>query len=261
MSEKAGCCPVKSEPLMKSDPNYQPEGKVIESNGDAFYLTGNEQSQSAVLVCADIFGYNSSRHRQICDQYASQGYLVIMPDVFRGTAWTGELGSPEQMAEMFKWLQTITPDAFVQPILKNTLSFLESKGVNKVAAVGFCYGTFPVFLVSSHATYGPLVKCGVSMHPSNRVGNFYGLPEAKQAELVECPQLVIPASNDPDNMKADGDVHNVFKTKPFGDKCKFSRVFESVHGFVPRGDLTNETTAKEVDEAMQLSFDFIKSNL
>ena len=50
------------------------------------YVVGS--SEKVLLVAYDIYGFdNGSRIKVLCDFFATQGYLVILMDFFRGDAW------------------------------------------------------------------------------------------------------------------------------------------------------------------------------
>ncbi len=50
------------------------------------YVVGS--SENVLLVAYDIYGFeNGSRIKELCDFLATQGYLVILMDFFRGDAW------------------------------------------------------------------------------------------------------------------------------------------------------------------------------
>lgn len=48
------------------------------ASGLEYYVVGST-SDKPLLLIADVFGYNSGRTRTIADQFASQGYYVIVP--------------------------------------------------------------------------------------------------------------------------------------------------------------------------------------
>lgn len=47
-------------------------------------MVGDESSKKGVLVQPDIFGIDSGRTKAIADQLSADGYLVVLPDVFKG---------------------------------------------------------------------------------------------------------------------------------------------------------------------------------
>ena len=99
---------------------------------------------------------------------------------------------------------------------------------------------------------------------------------AKLAEGVSVPQFLLPGVNDPDFTKEGGIVDKILQTKPFAASCKvkvrfchqfFLNLFSNFvkkdftdvnHGWVNRGDITNETVYENVKLAIQLALEYTK---
>merc|ERR1712213_153257 len=80
----SGCCPDNSWGKL-NNPDYKAKGvveKIQETNIDV-YRVG--KSEKCVIWNYDIFGFDGGRTRQMADFVADQGFLVIMPDYYRGT--------------------------------------------------------------------------------------------------------------------------------------------------------------------------------
>lgn len=78
------CCPAGSEPQL--DTTYKGKGQDITYQDLPLYVVGTGHTK-AVLVNYDIFGPNGGRTKQVCDQLADEGYLVVMPDYYHGDFW------------------------------------------------------------------------------------------------------------------------------------------------------------------------------
>ena len=59
----------------------------------------------------------------------------------------------------------------------------------------------------------------------------------KIVSTVRCPQLLLPAGNDADMVKEDGEVIKLLREKEFGDDCSVHTYPEMAHGFMCRGDV------------------------
>lgn len=76
------CCPKGS--YGKLDNIHLDRGVVETVDGMDVYIAGKGTSNQVIVFIYDIFGFNSGRSRQICDELADQGYSVYMADFFRG---------------------------------------------------------------------------------------------------------------------------------------------------------------------------------
>jgi dienelactone hydrolase len=62
------CCPKGSHgPLVN---NYVDRGVIENVQGMNVYIAGKGQSGKVIVFIYDIFGFNSGRSRQICDEMA-----------------------------------------------------------------------------------------------------------------------------------------------------------------------------------------------
>jgi dienelactone hydrolase len=104
------------------------------------YITSKNSSPDVIVVIYDIFGFDSGRTRQFCDELANQGYSVYMPDLFRGDLFNVDdktLTYEQFEAFMFKHnLENVKNDIF-----DNLVPFIKSQQkVNAMGVVGFCWG-------------------------------------------------------------------------------------------------------------------------
>ncbi|EER29820.1 hypothetical protein D8B26_007061 [Coccidioides posadasii str. Silveira] len=115
-----------------------PAGEIKEINGTRTYFSypaGNQNPDHAILYLSDIMGIYSNS-QLLADSLASQGYLVMMPDFFRGEPWT--LNS--DMSKLMGWVRNFQPKD-IDPIVEAAVKYLrEEKGYKKIAAVGYCFG-------------------------------------------------------------------------------------------------------------------------
>jgi hypothetical protein len=111
MSLPHACCTL---PPVKSD--YAPVGSVVEVNGMQVYSVGPTDAKVALIGFYDIFGFhnNSKQVRappylcscsgpngavQFCDLVARAAHArVLLPDFFRGGAWTEEMFATREYA-------------------------------------------------------------------------------------------------------------------------------------------------------------------
>lgn len=212
------------------------------------YVVGDKSCGRAVLVASDILGIHSGRHKAICDELAAEGFVVVMPDFFRG-AFPDEGTAPPWWKLLLQAPGLITPLstpwAKVQEDLERLLPFLADCG--PVGILGFCWGAWVV--IRACGTFPDVFVCGASAHPS--VHSIAGLRGEREEELlaqVKAPQLVLATKDEPAGWKPGGAAEAVLKQVSSGHV--FKEIGAVNHGFVPRGDLTDPVMAEAVSTAM-----------
>ena len=133
------------------------------------------------------------------------------------------------------------------------------KNTDRIATIGFCWGGWVTFQLSSkQATKYPL-KAGTACHPSPMVEQIFGRDLNAYLGKIDCPQFMASAGNDHEVVKPGGEVEKVLQKK--GLECEIM-LFESMaHGWVLRGDLENEEVKKTVKEALEGLAKFLNKNL
>ncbi|KAK9370040.1 Alpha/Beta hydrolase protein [Lipomyces kononenkoae] len=138
-----------------------------------------------ILYITDIFGHVLSNHQLLADDFASQGYYVIAPDLFRGDPlpWTpfeklGEVDLPG-------WLAKHTPEV-VGPIVEKVLGHIkEDFAPTSIAAIGYCLGAkFVIRLLGDKK-----IDAGAICHPS--------FVTEDEFEKVTSPLIISAAQTDP----------------------------------------------------------------
>jgi dienelactone hydrolase len=246
---QSSCCPPGSWPALKAPSDYVPTGSV--SNlGDLPIYTSGSPGDAAILVWPEVFGWEG-RLKNICDQLASEGYFVVMPDHMRGeTMATGGQGFLKKWADY----DSVTG----RDITEKLLPYLKQNGVTKIGAIGFCWGAWVVHRASAAGV--PLL-CGACCHPSVRLENMADGPwdEMALAEKVRCPMLMAAAGNDPENVKEGGAVSDILMRR---FPTSVIRSFPAQqHGWVSRGDVTDDAVASGVRDALQLCQDFFVAHV
>ena len=63
-----------------------------------------KKRSTALIWNYDIYGFNSGRTREYCDLFAENGFLVLLPDYFRGEVFPEELNDQgEFTCRMTDW--------------------------------------------------------------------------------------------------------------------------------------------------------------
>jgi carboxymethylenebutenolidase len=98
-------------------------------------------AKAAIIVVPEIFGVNAGIEQK-CEDWATQGYLVIAPDIFWRFAPGSEL-DPDIEAEYKQAIDNMmqyNTDDGVKDIQALCNFLRESEGIAKVGLVGFCLG-------------------------------------------------------------------------------------------------------------------------
>ncbi|KAH8547499.1 Alpha/Beta hydrolase protein [Umbelopsis sp. PMI_123] len=235
------CCQV---PAVVS--NYSPVG-TMENLGDLpVYAVGDKSSKKAVLVIYDAFALHPNT-KQFCDVLAKQcGYLVVMPDWFRGNSITEDmLGDLEGVRA---WLSKVGTYEVLAPSIQRVKEYLVSTGIEKTGIVGFCWGAKIAIELSGKDSY---YSAASLIHPS--------MFTLEDADAAQAPLLLIPAQNDPDFTE----FMERLSRYPFGDKCKHVRFDDVQHGFAAAlGNWEEGSLDKErATEAIQLTLDFFAEHV
>lgn len=108
------------------------------------YVVGKPAGGKAIILIYDIHGV-SVQCRHNCDMLAQAGFLVVMPDLFRGSG---------RSDPNFKRPQAEVVD---QEILNTVVPFVRAKGGNQLGIVGFCFGGAAAMRL---AASGAFAACG-----------------------------------------------------------------------------------------------------
>jgi len=244
------CCPKGSEPKLWCD--YQYKGTVEKESDMDIYTTGT--GNRTIILIPDIFGVWGGRTIKIADHFAEKGFFVIVPDIARGD-WLEEKDLPN----FAQWIPKFPWDKYQKDLSDLILPFLAKKNKDSsIGLIGFCYGSWYVFKACSSLSK---FKCGVNCHPSLQVAGFFGEKEVDIAKAVNCTQLLLPAGNDQENVKEEGEITKILQEK-FGAENSYAKTYVNMkHGWVPRADISVKENADGVDDALKTAVDYFNKHL
>lgn len=127
------------------------------------YLTGDaDRPRPGIVLLQEIFGVNDAM-RLAADQFAADGFVVLVPDLFAQIAPRIELGySDEDRATAIDYWQRLDEVRLRSDVAAAVVALRAHPSCNgKVAAVGFCLGGKQA-IVAAHAG---LVDAAVSFYP------------------------------------------------------------------------------------------------
>ena len=128
----------------------------------------NAIPSTAILFLTDVLGHRFENAQLLADQYAANGYLTYMPDLFFGDAIP--LNRPKDF-DIQKWLKGAAGGGEgeghmverTEPVVKDFLKFIQGEGIKKIGAVGYCFGA--KYVVRGMAKGGG-IDVGYIAHPS-----------------------------------------------------------------------------------------------
>ncbi|KAE9986837.1 hypothetical protein EG328_004556 [Venturia inaequalis] len=178
----------------------------------------------AILLLTDIFGHQFPNNQLIADQYALNGYLTLMPDLFHGDAIP--IHRPADF-DMDSWRKK---HAFehVDPIVRAMIG--ELKGplkARRIGGVGYCFGAK---FVTRFLTGEGGLEAGFVAHPS--------WVTAREVGGIEGPLCIAAAEIDgvfPPEKRHETEVI----LKESGYPYQITLYSGVSHGFAVRGDLSN----------------------
>ena len=175
-------------------PGPQGTGKVVTVGDMDLYVAG--EGPRAIVLVYDIMGFAPANTQHNCDVLAAAGFLVVMPDFFRGSG-RGQEG--------FERPDSDVVDAELANVV---LPFVREQGGESIGLVGFCFGGG----VAARAASAGLLKCVGGIHAS-------GLTPELAAETT-VPMMMLQAGNDPDLAP----VVEVLKETAVYDQCVMRQV-------------------------------------
>lgn len=141
-------------------------GRISGSNNDT-YIAGDETTDAAVLLVADLFGWTFNNIRLLADHYTREANVTVYaPDFFGGEVIPSDLLVNEQWdkVDLDGFLQRNSREARENEIFEFA-KVLRGK-YKKVGAIGFCYGGWAVFRLGAKEHQPALVDCITAGHPS-----------------------------------------------------------------------------------------------
>eukprot|EP00929_Paragymnodinium_shiwhaense_P067659 TRINITY_DN34022_c0_g1_i1.p1 TRINITY_DN34022_c0_g1~~TRINITY_DN34022_c0_g1_i1.p1 ORF type:complete len:278 (-),score=44.10 TRINITY_DN34022_c0_g1_i1:202-1035(-) len=274
MSRPSPCCPPGAEPLLEGI-TYQPRGQMVDLGEKECYVARPTTGDCSlgILLFHDGLGFPAGRCKEICDDLASAGYLVIMPHWHDGFLGKGLpefectcagymkaicnipyllcCGGLKKFGEATKWDTKIKPYIF-----DSVLPWLESQGVKKTAAIGFCWGTYQVFRCAQHPDK---FACGVDFHMSvDSCCKTQKENDMDMCRAVRCPQLIVACKGDAKSYFPGGDAANAVLQAAPGSKVLET---EQKHGFFNRGDPSIPEKRAAILKFHAEMMDFLKTHL
>jgi len=217
--------------------------KTIGEISTYFAYPEDKQTANAILILPDVIGHEFINAQLIADQFAANGYFVVMPDLFEGDAIP--LNRPEGF-DIMRWLKSGGVGGKghgkdrVDPIVAAVIAEMrDNLGVKKIGSVGYCFGAK---YVARFLAEGKGIDVGAMAHPS--------FVEADEIKAMVGPLSIAAAETDqifPAEKRRETEDLLKEMTIPY-QMFLYSSV---VHGFAVRADMSDRT-AKFAKEAVFL---------
>ncbi|KAB8229738.1 dienelactone hydrolase family protein [Aspergillus alliaceus] len=204
-----------------------PVGEIKNVNGIDTYVVypKDKNTEKAVIILSDIFGIYVNA-QLIADEFAANGYLCVLPDLFQGDAIS--LSDKESgKADLQAWFPSHQP-THVDPVVEATIKYVrEELGAKRVAGAGYCFGAK---YVCRHMKDGKL-DVGYNAHPSF----------VTHEELGAITGPLSIAASEIDSIFTTQLRHESEETlKKTGQPWQINLFSGVSHGFAVRADLSNK---------------------
>ncbi|KAL3429925.1 dienelactone hydrolase [Aspergillus tetrazonus] len=205
-----------------------PTGEMEQIESFRAYIARPKASQKpgrAVIVLSDIFGIFRN-NQLLADEFALNGYLAILPDLFDGDQITvGDYDAKK--IDMAAWISRHTVDD-ISPIVEATIKYARAQpGIQAVGAAGYCLGAK---YVVRHLKQGHL-DTGYIAHPSFVTGEELG--------AIERPLSISAAEHDAIFTTAKRHASEEI-LRGAGQAFQINLFSGMTHGFASRGDLSRQ---------------------
>lgn len=207
----------------KVDHDGTPKGHYKELFGLDTYQIGEQNGTDKVIVIiTDVYGYKLNGVLLIADEFAANGYHVLIPDILNKDP------IQEPLAENFpSWIKNHGPDV-TSPIVDGYLQKLRSEWKPKfVAGIGYCFGG--KYVVLNLSSEGHL-DVGAVAHPS--------LITIEEVANIKKPLLISAAETDhifPPDLR----LQTESKLNEIGATYAINLFSQTHHGFGCKGDLSD----------------------
>ncbi|KAK9469479.1 dienelactone hydrolase [Lipomyces arxii] len=204
-----------------------PLGTTIKCDDDfdLYIAKPKEDPTKCILYLSDIFGIPFLNHKILSDNFAKQGFLTLLPNLFYDDPAPYP---PTNTFVMPDWLKAHGPEV-TEPIIEKTIAYCKANfpSVSAFYAVGYCYGAKYVVRLLGAGT----ILAGYIAHPS--------LVTAEELKAIKNPLSIAAAETD-----------HIFTVEKRHEseailldmKATYYIAIYSqcVHGFAVRGDPNNE---------------------
>ncbi|PBK65878.1 alpha/beta-hydrolase [Armillaria solidipes] len=235
--------------------NDTPIGKIEQIGGVECYVATPSKEYSnnkVILFLPDAFGITLPNAQLLADDFAKNGFKIVMPDYFNGDAVPIDALEPGRTFDFAGWLPNHS-SAHTRPSLDRVIAALKESGVTEFGATGYCFGGRYVFDLA----FEDVLKVAVVSHPS-----LLKFPDdfEKYATVVKAPLLVNSCTIDQMFPK---EIHEKTDELFVNFSPGYRREYWDgcTHGFAIRGDLSDPKVKAGKEGAFKAAAQWLLSHL
>ncbi|WP_426114081.1 dienelactone hydrolase family protein [Massilia sp. PWRC2] len=187
---------------------------------DAYVVTPHTGSGPGIVLIQEIFGVNE-HIRTVAEQYAQDGFMVIVPDLFWRSEPRVELGYDESGWKRAVELMNATDNVKAQADISVAIDALKTRDgfTGPIAAIGYCWGG----LMSYHTAANGLVDAAICYYGGGIQNSL------DRASEIEVPVLMLFGEED-SHIPMDA-VHTIAKAFEDNELVDIVSFTEAEHGF------------------------------
>ncbi|KAK9486464.1 dienelactone hydrolase [Lipomyces starkeyi] len=183
-------------------------------------------TDKAIVYLTDIFGLPFTNHKLIADNFAQQGFLTVVPNLFYDDHVP--FPRPDDFKMFPDWVERHQPE-HTEPIIEKTFEFVKKEfpAIIKYFSVGYCYGAKYVVRLLDEGK----LNAGYIAHPS--------FVSEEELRAIKGPLSIAAAEIDPvfPEEKRHQSEAILKEIQATYNIVLYSSV---AHGFANRGDLSDE---------------------
>ncbi|KZT70790.1 alpha/beta-hydrolase [Daedalea quercina L-15889] len=238
-----------------------PNGKIEHIGGVECYVAephGAHSQAKGILFLTDAYGHKFVNNQLLADDYARNGFHVVMPDLFHNDAVPSfvppDASISREEFDVLAWVGRHPPETVGRTVAQ-VITALQERGTRKLAGLGYCFGA----RIAIDLSFVDAISVCVVSHPS-----LWKVPDDIERYLVESKAPLLINSCEADEMFPKEAQENADAILGGG---RFRPGYERTywqgcgHGFAVRGDMRNPNVRAGKEGAFKATIEFLRKHL